>query len=87
MKNISISITRTVSDAIVPGSGVAQWLGRGGVKMTTESSTYMCALCVTINQPDTESNPGRNPNPTAKQHAIRRCEHSTKYSRMSYVCR
>jgi len=27
-------------------------------------------VCITDNQPDTESNPNPNPQPTAKQHAV-----------------
>jgi len=44
-------------------------------------------VCITVYQPDTKSNPNPNPNPnpTAKQHP--NSEHSTKYSRMSYVSR
>ena len=45
-------------------------------------------VSITVNQPDTKSNPNPNPNlnRTTKQHA-RHSEHSTKYSRMSYVSR
>jgi len=31
-------------------------------------------MCITINQPDTKSNPNPNPNPTTKQHAMVRIQ-------------
>jgi len=44
-------------------------------------------VCITIYQPDAESNPNPNPNPNLNYLTARNSEHSTKYSRMSYESR